>query len=141
MRLTRNAKVGQTPAQRGAVRGSARRRPDAGLSLGVAGRRVLRRDAAAAVRRRRGGRRPPAPRRPPSAGATRAVVMDTARLTRPAAAPEQTRSFAELYAAEMGATARVRDGWRDQASPGQCAIPAARCLHDLREAARDAAAA
>ena len=125
MRLTRNAKVGQTPAQRAPVtpRSARRRGRTPGLNLGVAGAAAsfagTRRPPSAGAARRSAG----AARRPPSATSTRRAVVTPRRLTRPA---ETAKSFAELYAAEMGATAPVvREGWRDQASPERCAIPAA----------------
>ena len=133
MRLTRNAKVGQTPAQRAPVtpRSARRRGRTPGLNLGVAGAAAsfagTRRPPSAGAARRSAG----AARRPPSATSTRRAVVTPRRLTRPA---ETAKSFAELYAAEMGATAPVvREGWRDQASPERCAIPAAQPISTTYE--------
>ena len=133
MRLTRNAKVGQTPAQRAPVtpRSARRRGRTPGLNLGVAGAAAsfagTRRPPSAGAARRSAG----AARRPPSATSTRRAVVTPRRLTRPA---ETAKSFGELYAAEMGATAPVvREGWRDQASPERCAIPAAQPISTTYE--------
>ena len=118
-------------------------RPDAGAAgaRDAAERAAARPDAGPQPRRRRrrrvlaGTRRPPsagAARRPPSATSTRraVVTLTPRRLTRPA---ETAKSFAELYAAEMGDRARGQRGWRDQASPERCAIPAAQPISTTYE--------